>query len=147
MGEKIINVAAVDGKSFRIPILEGTTVEEVVIIICQRYEIKPVLRHLFAFRFDNQHWCALNSHLWHFSYTNFEFRIRYRVPNLSILLEKDVKAFDYYFFQVRDDILKSRIGDIRYLYNLMVFVLRFVITNRYYFLRKNCQLPLIFLLF
>ncbi|XP_073999772.1 tyrosine-protein kinase hopscotch [Rhodnius prolixus] len=114
MGEKIINVAAVDGKSFRIPILEGTTVEEVVIIICQRYEIKPVLRHLFAFRFDNQHWCALNSHLWHFSYTNFEFRIRYRVPNLSILLEKDVKAFDYYFFQVRDDILKSRIGDISY---------------------------------
>lgn len=114
MGEKIINVIAVDGKSFRIPILEGTTVEEVVIIICQRYDIKPVTRHLFAFRFDNQQWCALSSHLWHFSYTNFEFRIRYRVPNLLTLLDKDVKAFDYYFFQVRDDILKSRIGDISY---------------------------------
>ncbi|KAK9497663.1 hypothetical protein O3M35_004350 [Rhynocoris fuscipes] len=114
MGEKLITITAVDGRSYSIPILDETTVEEVVVIMCQKYEIKPVTRHLFSFRFDNDNWCAASTYLWNFHHSSFEFRIRYRVPSLSILLDRDVHAFDYYFKQVRDDVLKSRIGDISY---------------------------------
>lgn len=75
--------------------------------------IGPVARHLYGL-------CHVSSRIWlspcevlqHNGNREYEFRLRYKLPDVGKLSEVDLGAFNYYFKQVRQDFLKGNIPEI-----------------------------------
>ncbi|PNF35397.1 hypothetical protein B7P43_G01732, partial [Cryptotermes secundus] len=106
----------VDNEIFNIPLQSLTTAEDVCIEVSKQLGIGPVARHLFALRLHR-------SKIWfnpglRLSETRanaeYDFRLRYKVPSLSRLKKIDMKAYDYYFHQARNDVMNNEIPDISY---------------------------------
>ncbi|XP_014245974.2 uncharacterized protein LOC106664605 [Cimex lectularius] len=118
MSEKVIKIVPVNLQEFDLLINKETTVEETIIVFCKRFNIKPICRNLFAVRDRVDHWLPLHVRLWDMNEDVFkkglEIRIRYRMPNIQSLKNMDLRALDYYFLQVREDILNSNIKEISY---------------------------------
>lgn len=105
-----------DPKILNIPYTSKTTSEQIVISICKQLSIGPLTRHLFALRINStntkeKYWLPLNASLVH---PRYEFRIRYKIDNLTKLKKTDLKAYDYYFQQARHDVRSYCITDINY---------------------------------
>lgn len=113
MSERTVKISANDIK-IELFINERTTVEEALIIVCKQLRIKPPCRHLFGLRCDPNQWLPLGGKLWEFSHKLLETRIRFRTPTVEKLVEIDLNTFDFYFFQVREDVIKDRVSDISY---------------------------------
>ncbi|KAF5275199.1 hypothetical protein FQR65_LT04231 [Abscondita terminalis] len=96
-----------------IPFTPKTIAEDVCLTLCKQLSIGPVARHLFALRITGkQIYIPSNS-----KFTgkhSYDFRIRYKMANTANLKEIDKNAYDYYFYQVRSDVLENKIPDLVY---------------------------------
>lgn len=96
------------------PINEKTSAEDVVIYISKRYGIKPITRPLFFLRtHDSKDWVSLAEHLIELNVSTFDFRLRFRVPNLSKLRTLDPQTYNLYFHQARNDILEEQVPELK----------------------------------
>lgn len=107
-----VNVV-VDNKTIYVPYSSTTTAEDLCITLCKQLGIGPVARHLFALRVSGKPSVFLMSTAT-FSAKNssYDLRIRYKVATIPRLKKVDVKAYDYYFHQARNDVLENRIPDL-----------------------------------
>lgn len=97
----------------RCTVYKETRAEDIVIDLCQRYNIKPVARHLFALRFHNtKEWVSPLVKLKDSKITIFDFRLRFKVPDFSKLRAIDGEAYNFYFHQARSDVLNNNVPDI-----------------------------------
>lgn len=94
------------------PLTPETIAEEVIVYVCKALKIGPVTRHLFGLRVSKKYWVALNNPLWGLSTIKLYFRVRFKVPNSDKLRQLDPQAFNYYFNQVRRDVLDSAVPGI-----------------------------------
>ena len=106
----------VDNEVLKIPLDTVTTAEDVCIAVSKQLGIGPVARHLFALRLRG-------SKIWFNpglklsaarASSQYDFRLRYKVPSLPRLKKTDIKAYDYYFHQARNDVMNNEIPDISY---------------------------------
>lgn len=87
-----------------------TTAEDACIYLCKHLGIGTVARHLFALR-DNKLLYLMPGETLQKNAV-YDFRIRYKVPMIMRLKTIDCKAFDYYFHQVRLDVIGNKVLDI-----------------------------------
>lgn len=115
MEEKFIDVFLMtESKFISLPYNSTTCIEDVCISLCKQTNIGPVARYLFALQIHGTKlFMPLNSKLSD-KVKKFDFRIRYKVANIEKLKRLDIKAYDYYFHQVRTDVLENNIPDIEY---------------------------------
>lgn len=109
----VINLVT-DNKTVYIPYVSTTTAEDVCIALCKQLGIEPVARHLFALRISGKPIFLMPSHTFSEKNPAYDFRIRYKVANVNKLKKIDGKAYDYYFHQVRSDVLENKIPDLIY---------------------------------
>ncbi len=89
----------------RINVNESTTVENVITEVCKRWEIKPITKSLFALKQPRvQAWLNLSYLIKQEEVKDFEFAIRFNVPNTDRLKDIDIKAYDFYFKQAKQAI-------------------------------------------
>lgn len=116
MEETVISVNTVtEPKIVRVPFVQQRTyADDVCIFVCKQLGIGPVARHLFALReHGSKLFIALSTRLTEKS-TKYDLRVRYKVANISKLKRIDIRAYDYYFHQARNDVLENKIPDIVY---------------------------------
>ncbi|XP_075216229.1 tyrosine-protein kinase hopscotch [Lycorma delicatula] len=95
-----------------IDIFEETTAEDAVVKCCQILKIGPVARHLFALKLHtSKEFVSSGVSLLKSNLNEFDLRLRYKVPSVERLGEIDFHAYEYYFHQVRIDVLNSNIPD------------------------------------
>lgn len=116
MEENIIIVNTVtDPKIIKVPYTKITTSEDVCLFVCKHLGIGPIARHLFALREHNTKlFIALSYVFTTDKIIKYDLRIRYKVANISKLKRIDIKAYDYFFHQARNDVLENKIPDIIY---------------------------------
>lgn len=100
----------------KVKIDDSTTVEDIIIDVCKFLKISPVTRHLFALKYINvipTAWLSL-SHRIHQDKPkrDYEFAIRYNVPDVNRLQSVDLNTYDFYFKQAKQGILKNSIPNI-----------------------------------
>ncbi|KAK6642747.1 hypothetical protein RUM43_004249 [Polyplax serrata] len=102
--------------NIKVPIYDSTTVEDVCTDIAKTLGIGPICRHLFSLRLrDTKIWLFPSYKLFNMrSDCVFDYRLRFKVPKLSRLKQIDLEAFNYYYHQVRKDILDNQVPDISY---------------------------------
>lgn len=100
----------------KVPIQETTTCEDVCNEIAKILRIGPICRHLFSLRLhDTKIWLFPSFRMQDAkSSTIFDYRIRFKVPKLSRLKQTDLEAFNYYYHQVRRDVIDNHVPDIHY---------------------------------
>lgn len=91
--------------------------EDICFQAARHCKIGPIARHLFALRqVTNHSWLSpnhvLSAELGECVALQYEFRLRFHVPDLEKLIEEDVDAFNYYFHQIRSDYLKELIPEV-----------------------------------
>ncbi|KAJ8678849.1 hypothetical protein QAD02_014636 [Eretmocerus hayati] len=110
----LVNVAT-DVKVINISYAVGYTAEDLCIKICQHFGIGPVARHLFALRNrSTKYWFHPGYRFNARDRNKFEFRLRFKPSSLRRLKQIDCCAYDYYFQQVRSDVLDNKVPDIVY---------------------------------
>ncbi|CAD6215597.1 GSCOCT00000409001.2-RA-CDS [Cotesia congregata] len=106
---------ATEIKFLNVPYLAEWTVEDICIAICKQLEIGPLARHLFALRGkSNKLWIPAGHKLETHEKNKFEFRLRFKPSSLKRLKLIDSNAYNYYFHQVRCDVLENKVADIVY---------------------------------
>ncbi|XP_063222235.1 tyrosine-protein kinase hopscotch [Bacillus rossius redtenbacheri] len=101
----------------KIPLTSLTTAEEVCVKLAKELGIGPRARHLFSLRLrgGKNVWFSPGSRLSEARPdSEYEFRLRFKVPDSETLKRTDIKAYDYYFHQVRSDLVNNKIPDISY---------------------------------
>lgn len=72
-------------------------------------------RHLFALRnYSSKLWLPYGHKLKGRDKNKFDFRMRFKPRSIQKLKQIDEQAYDYYFQQVRADIMNNRVPDIVY---------------------------------
>ncbi|XP_017778377.1 PREDICTED: tyrosine-protein kinase hopscotch [Nicrophorus vespilloides] len=102
-----------DNKLVPVQWSEELSAEDVCITLCKQLNISTVARHLFALRESTK--CVYLHPSATFepkSTSTFDLRIRFKVGDILWLKKIDIKAFDYYFHQARNDVLDSKIPDL-----------------------------------
>lgn len=111
---------AVQATPYEIPVTINTTVEDVIIETSKLLNIGPVARHLFGLRAlsitdDNTY---LSPSLFILYAKNehhvYEYRLRYKMPDVKRLKSTDRHAYNFYFYQVKSDLLKSKVTGLCY---------------------------------
>lgn len=111
---------AVQATPYEIPVTINTTVEDVIIETSKLLNIGPVARHLFGLRTlsitdDNTY---LSPSLFILYAKNehhvYEYRLRYKMPDVKRLKSTDRHAYNFYFYQVKNDLLKSKVTGLCY---------------------------------
>ncbi|XP_059060811.1 tyrosine-protein kinase hopscotch [Achroia grisella] len=93
---------------------ENFTAEELCIQLCNKYNIPPLTRALFALRVKGtNYFLNANSEVLQGS-RDYELRIRFMVPKSNLNRLLDEKTFDYYFQQARNDINENKVPEIKY---------------------------------
>lgn len=83
--------------------------------MCKTLGIGPVARYLFSLRNQvSKYWYYPGFVLNENEKYKLEFRLRWKSSNMQRLRQIDVKAYDYYFLQVRHDVLDNKVPDINY---------------------------------
>ncbi|EZA58280.1 hypothetical protein DMN91_006513 [Ooceraea biroi] len=104
---------ATDEKQLNIALPVDDTVEDLCLKTCKLLGIGPVARHLFALRnYSSKLWYPCGHKLE--SKEKFDFRLRFKPSSIARLKQIDIKAYDYYFQQVRTDIMNNKVPDIIY---------------------------------
>nr|XP_018902060.1 PREDICTED: tyrosine-protein kinase hopscotch [Bemisia tabaci] len=93
-----------------------STAEDIIINLCRKLKIGPVYRHLFGLRFSKTSTWISSCHKFIDGKPNcdFELRIRFKVPSWRRLPSADFNAFNYYYCQVKFDVINSKVPDITY---------------------------------
>ncbi|XP_029155540.1 tyrosine-protein kinase hopscotch [Nylanderia fulva] len=106
---------ATDDKQINITFFVGATIEDLCIQICKRFKIGPVARHLFALRsYSSKLWFPYGHKLEDRDKNRFDFRLRFKPCSMQKLKQIDEHAYNYYFQQVRIDIMNNKVPDIVY---------------------------------
>ncbi|XP_050532080.1 tyrosine-protein kinase hopscotch [Daktulosphaira vitifoliae] len=105
---------------YELPVTINTTVEDVTIEISKLLNIGPVARHLFALRILN----TSNENLWlspslfilyaKCEHHVYEYKLRYKMLDIKRLKSIDRNAHNFYFYQVKSDLLKSKVTGLCY---------------------------------
>ncbi|KAB0805260.1 hypothetical protein PPYR_02230 [Photinus pyralis] len=103
-----------DGKAVHVPYTSKTIAEDICISICKQLSIGPVARHIFALRITGKQIFLTPVSTFNEKLHSYDFRVRYRISDINNLKETDKNAFDYYFHQVRSDVLENKIPDLIY---------------------------------
>lgn len=92
---------------------EGDTVEVLCHRLCKRLKFKPLVELLFGLRNtqDNTFVPACRPVVLKGSY---EFRLRFKMPDNTKLKALDKNAFEYYYMQVRHDLIRAKYPGINY---------------------------------
>lgn len=95
------------------------TAEDVCMHVCKQLNISPLTRTLFALRVTNK--SNPNKNIFLAPCDTFgertlvlDFRIRFKVADVTKLSKIDIHAYDYYFHQVRKDVLENKIPGLIY---------------------------------
>ncbi|CRK93974.1 CLUMA_CG007500, isoform A [Clunio marinus] len=89
------------------------TAEDICKELCIRLKLPPLVQLLFGLRISGKGlWLAGCRTLKEGE--KYEFRIRFEVPKLSFLHQLDKNTFDYFYHQVRHDVLQDVIPEIAY---------------------------------
>ncbi|KAL0279111.1 UNVERIFIED_CONTAM: hypothetical protein PYX00_000731 [Menopon gallinae] len=112
--ERIVEVRVLTDKPIKIPVQENTVVEDVCTEVAKILGIGPICRHLFSLRLrDTNTWLFPSYRMQEFrSDCVFDYRIRFKVPKLSRLKQTDLQAFNYYYHQVRKDVINNNVDDL-----------------------------------
>lgn len=96
-----------------LPLSQNNVCENACILLCQELSITPTARHLFGLRIaTSKFWVPLSKEL--ITSKKYEFRLRFKHPNLSELKQLDRNAYNYYYEQVRHDFVRDKIPEIEY---------------------------------
>ena len=114
--DKFAEIRLLTGKDeIKVPIQETTTAEDVCNEIAKILRIGPICRHLFSLRFhDTKIWVFPSYKIQSNKSSIFDYRLRFKVPKLSRLKQMDLEAFNYYYHQVRRDVIDNHVPDITY---------------------------------
>lgn len=105
---------------FEIPVTINTTVEDVIIETSKLLKIGPVARHLFGLRIlsstDENLWLSPSLFILYAKNENhvYEYKLRYKLPDAKRLQSTDSEAYNFYFYQVKSDLLKSKVTGLCY---------------------------------
>ncbi|GAB0100093.1 Tyrosine-protein kinase hopscotch [Sergentomyia squamirostris] len=89
------------------------TCETVCNLVCRKLKIQPLVELLFGLRATgSRNFLAPCANL--VARQKYEFRIRFKLPDVTKLKELDKELFKYYFCQVKHDLLENRIPHLRY---------------------------------
>lgn len=106
-------IVSTDNKNyFNVPFTKTTTAEDVCINVCKQLNFGTVARHLFALRVHGKNVFLKQSATFTEKNYEFDFRIRFKPANFLKLKKIDIKVYDYYFHQVRTDVLENKIPDL-----------------------------------
>lgn len=98
-------------KFTEVTLKEGDTCEDLCTALCEECKIGPLVQLLVGLRIYPEKWflppCARPQ-----AGKKYEFRLRFKIPKLSNLKALDGGLFNYYYFQLRHDLLQSKIGEI-----------------------------------
>lgn len=115
MGEYCLSIDHVlDSKPITVKCDNKLTAEDVCIQICKHLNISPLTRNLFALRLTNKNIFLAPCDTIGEKSVTLDFRIRFKVANLATLCKIDIHAYDYYFHQVRKDVLENKIPGLVY---------------------------------
>lgn len=103
----------IDNKVVQVPYTNRTIAEDVCLLLCKQLSIGPVARHLFGLRVSGKQIYIAPASTFNEKHS-YDFRIRYKMANIAKLKEADINAYDYYFYQVRSDVLENKIPDLIY---------------------------------
>lgn len=106
-----INLTLEDEKQFRLLYQHVINAEDVCIAVCKHLKIGPVARHLFALRMSGTSIFLDPSTKLKSENCNLDFRLRFKPFQVSRLRTVDPKAYQYYFQQVRLDIIESKVSE------------------------------------
>lgn len=92
---------------------QNTTCEEICSELCKKNEFKPLSNTLFSLR---------NKCTGLFSTScgsvepeqYYEFRLRYKLVNLSLIKSLDKNAFNYFYHQTKYDLINEHIPELKY---------------------------------
>ncbi|KAK7084396.1 hypothetical protein SK128_007784 [Halocaridina rubra] len=89
-------------------------VEDIVVASAQVLEIKPLCRHLFGLRDSAKRlWLAPSKTTESLPKgITLQYRMRFKAHSLERLKYLDLKAFEYFFYQVRADFLAGEIPEL-----------------------------------
>lgn len=102
----------IDNRTVNVTLTKTTTAEDVCILICKKLNIGPVARHLFALRITGKQYFLKPSAAFADKYNEFDLRIRFKPSDPFKLKKIDIAAYDYYFHQVRTDVLDNKVPDL-----------------------------------
>ncbi|XP_050456065.1 tyrosine-protein kinase hopscotch [Cataglyphis hispanica] len=106
---------ATDEKQLNISFFVGETIEDLCIKICKLLKINPLARHLFALQnYYSKLWFPYGYEFTGREKNKFEFRLRFKPYSIKKLKQIDEQAYNYYFQQVRADIMNNKVSDIVY---------------------------------
>lgn len=94
-------------------LLEGDTAESVCHRLCKRLKFKPVSELLFSLRCVQDN-CFLPACRPLAAKSQYEFRLRFKVPDNTKLKALDKNAFEYYYTQVRHDLISGKYPGLNY---------------------------------
>lgn len=96
------------------PVSDDETVESLCHRLCKRLRFKPVVELLFGLR-NVEDGCFVPAcrHMRPLK-GPFEFRLRFKMPDNTKLKALDKHAFEYYYMQVRHDLIKCKYPGINY---------------------------------
>ncbi|XP_072764255.1 tyrosine-protein kinase hopscotch [Anoplolepis gracilipes] len=106
---------ATEEKPINVTYIVNETAEDLCITICKLLNIGPVARRLFALRtYSSKFWFEDGYKLEAREKNKFEFRLRFKPCSMQKLKQIDEQAYNYYFQQVRADIMNNKVPDIVY---------------------------------
>ncbi|XP_065205538.1 tyrosine-protein kinase hopscotch [Planococcus citri] len=95
--------------NFKINTDSKTTAEDLIIETCKNLKIGPVARHLFAVRIKAKSiWLHLSANIEGIPYKDFEFRMRFAVPDMNRLQDIDPNAYNFCYNQIKYGILRNQ---------------------------------------
>lgn len=113
MAEPVLKVyLAIDNKIEEVPYTTLSTAEDVCIFLCRKLGIGTIARHLFALRVRGKQIFLTPSATFTEKVKEYDLRIRFKVASTKKMKKIDIKAYDYYFHQARNDVLENRIPDL-----------------------------------
>ncbi|XP_050081672.1 tyrosine-protein kinase hopscotch isoform X2 [Anopheles aquasalis] len=96
---------------------EKDTCEDICRWICEKLKIRPLVFSLIGLRIHGD----AHTHTRFLAGCNrpstdrkYDFRVRFKIPDLSCLKTLDQSLFNYYYSQLRYDLLQNRISEINY---------------------------------
>lgn len=96
-----------------VPITEDETCEDLCTSLCQQFGFGPLVQLLVGLRIHEERWFLPPSARPQAG-KKYEFRVRFKIPKLSHLKSLDRALFSYYYYQLRHDLLQSKIPEIEY---------------------------------
>ncbi|XP_063698836.1 tyrosine-protein kinase hopscotch isoform X2 [Culicoides brevitarsis] len=111
MSSKIFNYTTNEFEIVRYE--KDETCEEVCRRLCIQHDFTPIVETLFGLRYaDSQQWLPGCKKL--DPNVQYEFRLRFKLDPVRKLSDLDKEAYDYYYFQVRHDLLAQEMPGLDY---------------------------------